>query len=98
MKRINKEIVRNIKRAEVEKNEMDRIKSDNMNMVVEERISHQKEAAGAAAALTIIELYWHLKAIHLLMERYLAAASTISVIGTAKRSTHLAQLYHLVAK
>ena len=39
MKRINKEIARNIKRAEVEKNEIDRIKSDSMNMVVEERIS-----------------------------------------------------------
>ncbi len=39
VKRINKEIVRNMKRAESEKNELDRIKSDNLNMVLEKQIS-----------------------------------------------------------
>ncbi len=43
MKRINKEIMRNIKRAESETKEIDKIKSGSMDMVVEKRISATKD-------------------------------------------------------
>ncbi len=39
MKRINREIIRNIKRSEIEEKEMDKIRSDNMSLVVEKQIS-----------------------------------------------------------